>query len=69
MRRVVGARHPQCFESTHAVPTNLDVLQGVIERVAQMQSARDVGWRDNNGERLPVATHLGLETAGRLHCS
>lgn len=46
--RMVGARHPQDLLAQQSVVSNENVLQRIVERVAQMQGGSDVGWRDND---------------------
>ena len=55
---MVGAGHPERIEALHALHPNQDVLQRVVERVAQVQSAGHVGRRDHN--RVRRATRIGL---------
>ncbi len=50
--RMVRTRLPKRIKPAHPVPTDQDVLQGVIERVPHVQAARDVGRRDHNGKGL-----------------
>src|SRR5687768_10047840 len=47
---VVDARNPQGVEAGHALPAHDDVLQGVHERVTDVQAAGDVGRGDDDGE-------------------
>ena len=46
--RMIGARHPQGFEALHPLLADEDVLQGVVQGVAQVQGAGDVGRRDDD---------------------
>ncbi len=68
--RMVGPRHPQHRLAAHAVIAREDVLQGDVERVADVQAARHVGRRDHHAEGLRVRVarqgRLGREGAGRL---
>ena len=52
--RVVGARLPEHVPALHAMIAAQDVLQRVVERVAHVQVAGDVGRRDHHAERLGV---------------
>ena len=49
---VVGARLPQHVAPAHALEADQNVLQRVVERVADMQRAGDVGRRDDDGVGL-----------------
>ena len=50
---VVGAGHPEDVVALHPPPADQDVLQGVIERVAQVERAGDVGRRDHDAIGRP----------------
>ena len=47
--RVVGAGLPQYVLALHARVTREDVLQRIVERVAHVQRARDIGRRNDDG--------------------
>ena len=47
--RVIGARQPQDFLAVHARLAGEDVLDGVVQDVAEGQYAGDVGRRDDDG--------------------
>jgi hypothetical protein len=49
--RVVGARHPQRVVAAHAVVARQRVHDGLVERMAHVQRARDVGRRQLDRER------------------
>ena len=55
---VIGARHPKSVEALHAFEPDHDVLQRIVERVAQMQGTGDVGWRDD--DRIGLLLGIGL---------
>src|SRR5690606_3590789 len=63
---MVGARLPEHVLTLHAVVADKDVLQRVIEGVPDMERARHVGRRDDDGERLGTGprTCPGLEGFG-----
>ena len=65
-RRVVGARHPERVEAVHALGADEDVLQGVDERVPEVQRAGDVGRRDDDAVRLAGVLGLGPEVPAAL---
>ena len=48
--RMVGAGHPEGVVAAHAVVAGQDVLQGVVQCMADMQHAGDVGRRDDDGK-------------------
>ena len=48
---VVGAGQPEHFLAVHARPAGEDVLDGVVEDVAQREHAGDVRRRDDDGIR------------------
>lgn len=56
--RVVGARHPQRVGALHAVVAREAVHDRLVERMAHVQRARDVGRRQLDRERL--GAFLGL---------
>jgi hypothetical protein len=60
---VVGAGHPLRRVAAHAPPADQDVLAGVVERVAQVQRAGDVGRRDDDGVRFAIRIRLAMEVA------
>ena len=62
---VVGADHPQRILAAQPLVADHDVLQRVVERVADVQRAGDVGRRVDDGEGLGVRP-LGAEQAVRL---
>ena len=51
---VVGPGHPQRVEAVHALVAHQHVLDRVVQRVAHVQPAGDVGRRDDDGERRRV---------------
>ncbi len=60
---VIGAGHPEGVVALHPPPADQDVLERVIERVAQVKGAGDVGRRDHDAVRRPVAGRIGVEIA------
>ena len=60
---VVGARHPKGVEALHAPPADEDVLQGVVQGVAQVQRAGDVGRRDDDGVGRARGVGIAVEEA------
>ena len=61
---MVGAGLPQHVVALHAAPADQHVLQRVVERVAHMQAARDVGRRDDDAVRRLGQFRMRLERAG-----
>ncbi len=65
---VVGAGHPQGLVPLHPVGAGEDVLDGVVQGVAQVQGGRDVGRGDQDGEGLGLAVEhavgVGVEGVG-----
>ena len=66
---MVRARLPERVIALHALPADQHVLQRVVERVAHMQRARDIGRRDHDAKvssrealapaaKQPSASHL-----------
>ena len=47
---VVGAREPEGLVAEHAVPADEDVHLGLVEHVAHVEAAGDVGRRQENRE-------------------
>ena len=61
--RVVGPRHPEGSSPPHSVMPNQDVLQGVVERVPEMQGTGDVRrWNEHAEGRLNII--FGIRSAG-----
>ena len=58
---MVGAGQPQGLIALHPPPADEDVLQGVIQRVAHMQLAGDIGGRDDDGIGWLFAFGIGVE--------
>ena len=63
---MVHARLPQNVLATHALEADEDVLQRVVERVAHMQRAGDVGRRNDNA--IGVGAFAGTGTGGKGVC-
>ena len=59
---MVGADHPQRILALHPRVADQDVLQRVVERMADVEAAGDVGRRHDDRERLGVGA-LGAEQA------
>ena len=62
-RGVVHARQPQGVVALHAAAADQDVDQRVLEGVADVQAAGDVGRRDDDAERRLVRRVVGGEVA------
>ena len=60
---VIGAGHPERVEALHPLHADEDVLQRVVERVAEVQRAGHVRRRDDDRERRPRVVGLGVEIA------
>ncbi len=58
---VVGSRHPEDIVPFQPPVAGQDILEGVVQCVAHMQGAGDVGWRNYHGKWRPVA----IGTAGK----
>ena len=56
---VIGAGHPQGVVALHPLQADEDVLQRVVQRVAQVQRAGDVRRRNDDREGL-AASWIGL---------
>ena len=61
---VVGAREPEGGFAFLTGAADHDVLQRVIEQVAHVQDASDVGRRDHHRERFAGVVDLALEATG-----
>jgi hypothetical protein len=61
--RVVGAGHPERVVAVHPLVADQDVLQRVVERVAQMKRAGDVRRRDDDAVGLLRRGRVGVEVA------
>ena len=74
---VIGAGLPQGVETTHTPIANQSVHDGVLERMAHVQGAGHVRWRDHDGiagpftaryeisRRLPTRVDSRLDVGGR----
>ena len=68
--RMVGAGLPERVMAAHPVPADQDILQRVVEGMAHMQRAGDIGRRDHDGEGFvaggvgPGLERLGLFPGG-----
>ncbi len=60
---MIGARHPQRLEALHPLLPDEDVLQRVVQRVAQVQGPGDVRRRDDDRVRLLRRVRLAMEIA------
>ena len=60
---VVGAGQPEGAAALHAAPADQNVLHGVVQGVAHVQLARDVGRRHDDAEGLAVPVHVAAEIA------
>ncbi len=63
---VIGARDPAGLVAGEAVVADQDVLQGVVQRVADVQRAGHVRRRDHDREGLGAGTGLRAEEARRV---
>ena len=52
--RVVGAGQPQHVKPAHTLPAGHDVWQRLVQGVAYVQRAGDVGWRQHHAEPRPA---------------
>jgi len=64
--RVVGPGEPQRRLAPHAREPGQHILQGVVQRMADVQGAGDVGRRYDDGEGRSGRIIRGREGAGRL---
>ena len=62
---MVGARLPEHILAAHALEAGQDILQRVVEGVADMQPPGDIGRRDHDAEGLGIGPAAGPERAGR----
>ncbi len=60
---VVGAGHPEAVVSLHASPPDQHILERVVQRVPQMEGPGDVGRRDHDAVRRPVAGRIRMEVS------
>ena len=61
---MVGAGLPQHVPAAHALQPAHDVLQGIVERMAHMQAAGDIGRRNDDRVGLGVGPSAAFEDAG-----
>ena len=64
--RVVGAGQDERREAAHPVPAAQGVLDRVVERVAHVQAAGDVGRRDGDAVLGLARRRLGVKITVRL---
>ena len=60
---VIGAGHPQGFKTLHPLLANEDVLQRVVQGMAQVQGPGDVGRGNDYAVRLFIRIRLAVEIA------
>ena len=60
---MIGAGLPQRVAPLHPVIAGQDILQGIVERMAHMQAARDIGRRDH--DRIGIAPGGLVRRAGQ----
>ena len=63
---VVGAGQPERVAPLHASPTHQDVLDRSVERMTEMENARYVGRRDDDGVTFTAAGGLCMEVTRLL---
>ena len=56
---VIRSRHPQRIALLHPAEPDQNVLEGIVERVAQVQSRCDIGRRNHDGIGIAVAAGAG----------
>ena len=54
---MVGSRKPEGITPLHAAPANQNVLKRIVQRVADVKRARDVGRR--NDDRIGLSRRVG----------
>ena len=59
--RMIGARHPEDLEALHPLLADEDVLQRVVQGMAQVQRPGDVGRRDDDRVRWFCRVRLAME--------
>src|ERR1700741_3990236 len=64
--RVVGARHPERVVAVHPLVADQDVLERVVERVAEVERAGHVGRRDDDAVGLLRGVRVSVEVAALL---
>src|SRR5689334_18753840 len=57
---MIGTGHPKRIKTLHAVQADLNVLQGVVQRVAEMERPRHVRGRNDDAKPLVWPTLIGL---------
>src|SRR5690606_3764004 len=60
---MVHSRKPQNIVSLHSLPADQDVLQGVVQSMADVQVPRNIGRRNHDGEGRLGRIFSGLEKA------
>ena len=58
---MIRARHPEGVVALHPLIADQDILQGVVQGVAHVKLARDIGGRHHDRKRFPASVHLGVE--------
>ena len=58
---MVGARHPKGVIPLHPAPTDQDILQRIVQRMAHMQLPGDVGRWDHNGIRSFIRLYFRVK--------
>ena len=60
-RGVIRPRLPQRLIPLHPFPPDQDVLKRVVQRMAHMKLARNIGRRHDNRKRLLIRIHPGMK--------
>jgi len=60
---MVGADHPQGVLAVHSRAADEDVLERIVERVADVEAAGDVGRRHDDGERFAIVARRAEQAA------
>ena len=60
---VIRSRHPKGGESLHPMHTNLDILKRVVQRMSQVQCARNIRRGDHDRKWFFGWIHVRVEAA------
>ncbi len=60
---MVGSRDPAGIIAPHPLISHQDILENIIQGMAHMKGAGDIGRRDDYGKGLSLSIHFSMEVA------
>ena len=60
---MIGPRHPESVMPQHPLPSDQDVLKGIVQSVSHVEGAGDVRWRNHDGVGRLRGVQIRMEEA------